>query len=692
MTNKKQSNENTKEVIVKMEELNKTLHEAADAYYNDDTEIMSNFEYDALYDELVKLEDKFGILLDDSITQKVGSELSSTLPKIKHDFPMLSLSKTKSRDEIVKWLGKHVGCLSWKLDGSTVVLTYDKGYLFQAVTRGNGIVGEDVTEQAQKFAMVPQKINFDGKLVIRGEAIMTYSEFERVNAAQPIDQRYKNPRNLASGTMRALDTSILEEREIEFHPFTLVSVEGEKVGNVDINSYSSRLDWLNSLGFSSVEHKVVDAKNVLEEIDAFENIVEKQDIPSDGLVLFFDDVQYGESLGSTGHAPRNGIAFKWNDETAETNLKEIVWQTSRTGRVNPVAVFEPVELEGTTVERATLNNLSFINDNLGVPYKGQVISVYKANKIIPTVLPIEKGSGKEKNSIAFPSKCPTCGNKLERQNEHGSEFLMCVNNECPARQESAYSHFCSRDALDINGISAKTIRKLVGAGIVNSFADLLRLPEHKDFLISFEMDEKGKEKAIYHLEGLKERSIDNLLNAITAAKNTTAAKFLYSLGIREIGKSASRDICAAYKNDVSAVIDDCVKNDADKITEIDGIGDIMVTELVEYMTKNENMVRELLTLVIIEDKGESVEIINNDFIEGKTFVVTGDVHVFSNRNALKDYVLERGGKVAGSVSKNTDYLITNTPDSGTSKNKKAQELGIPIITEDEFCAKAGIES
>lgn len=678
--------------IKRMEELQTILKEAADAYYNKDTEIMSNYEYDALYDELVELEEKTNVILDDSITHSVGVEVNSSLEKITHSSPMLSLAKTKSREEIQKWLGDKKGCLSWKLDGSTVVLTYEHGKLTQAVTRGNGYIGEDITAQARKFKNVPHTISYDGKLIIRGEALMTYTEFERVNANQPIDEKYKNPRNLASGTMRALDISILDKRAVEFHAFTLVSVDPTPQNcRYDLNSYSQQLDFLDSLGFTSVEHYVVTKDNLITKIDELANSIEQQDIPSDGLVLFFDDVEYGNSLGSTDHAPRNGIAFKWQDETVITELEDILWNTTRTGRVNPIAQFVPVELEGTTVSRATLNNLTFIKDVLGVPFKGQKVKVYKANKIIPTIMTEEKGNGGSDNDFIVPTLCPTCKEELIVCNDHGSEFLMCTNEECPARQESSLVHFCSRDALDIRGLSEKTIRRMKDLGIIDSYTDILDLPDNKNKVIEYVANQDNPEKmnTIYHVEGIKEKTLDNLCSAINNAKNTTAARFLYSLGIREIGKVASKDIMNAYNNNVKALIQDCINNKTEKIANIDGIGDVMMEELVKYIQANHQMITELLNKVTITDAGKVDKKEDNSFVSGKTFVITGDVNIFKNRNEFKEFVEKNGGKVTGSVTKKTDYLVTNTPDSGTSKNVKAQELNIPIITEQEFYDKAG---
>lgn len=691
----KQSDVEETAIVEQMKSLNDRLVEASRAYYNEDREIMSNYEYDALYDELAALEEKYGVLLDDSITQRVGSDVdtvegetegtgaASGLPKVHHATPMLSLDKTKSRERLASWLGGKQGCLSWKLDGSTVVLTYKGGELSSAVTRGNGRIGEDITPQARKFEGVPQNVACTGTLVVRGEALMTYSEFERINSEiGDVESKYKNPRNLASGTMRALDVSVLDEREIRFCPFTLVEGgEPEMEGaGFDSNSYCARLDWLGSLGFEPVEHYKVDAGDVLGKVDELESAVEEQDIPSDGLVLFFDDVAYGDSLGSTSHAPKNGIAFKWADETASTRLVGIAWQPSRTGRINPVALFEPVELEGTTVERATLNNITFMSDMLGeCPHAGQEIEVYKANKIIPTIVSADKTfptRGCEPPMLVVPDKCPSCGNPAHRVTEHDSEFLMCGNPECPAKNRDSLAHFASRDALDIRGLSKRTIELFMEAGAVASYADVLNLADKKDEIVGV-------------VEGTGEKSFANLIAAIETARHTTAARFLYSLGIREIGRSASGDIAAAFGNDVEKVISEAASGNTAAFTAIEGIGPIMASELCEYMEHNKDMVEELLSMVEITDAGKEEKIVDNDFIAGKTFVITGKTDIFDKRDDMKEYIAERGGKLAGSVSKSTDYLITNTPDSGTTKNAKANELGVPIITEKQFCEMAG---
>lgn len=672
-------------------ELTALLRKAADAYYNDDIEIMSNYEYDALFDELTALEEESGVVLDGSVTSQVGSDVEpetvSGLVKVRHETPMLSLGKTKDRESLAGWLGDRNGCLSWKLDGSTVVLIYQNGQLHQAVTRGNGQIGEDITAQARKFAFVPKTIPFKGKMVVRGEALMTYTEFDRINALQPDTARYKNPRNLASGTMRQLDLSVLDERTVEFHPFELVSMEGETdidgqvLGwdvredgtGLDANLFSNRLDILANLGFSPVEHHLVDAGTVVDVVNEMEGKIVTNDFPSDGLVLQYDDVAYGHSLGTTGHHPRSGIALKWADDTYETTLTGIEWQGSRTGRLNPVAVFEPVDMGGVTVTKASLHNVTYVSDlKLGI---GDAITVYRANDVIPQVAENLTQSLTDVSDI-LPETCPICGGPVALHRDHDSDVLYCENPDCLAKNVKTLSHFVSREALNVMGLSDERIEDFVDAGVITSFADILRLSEKGDDII-------GK------VANLQKRGFANLCDAIEAARHTEARRVLYSFGIREVGRSASRDICREYKNDLQAIIDDAYAGNCDRITAIPGIGRVMADELVAYVQRHRDEMLEVISMLDVTDANQAEEIDDsNDFVAGHTFVITGAVHVFANRGEFKKLVESMGGKVAGSVSKRTDFLVTNTPDSGTGKNKKARELGIPVITEDEFCERA----
>lgn len=673
-------------------ELTELLRKASDAYYNDDIEIMSNYEYDALFDELVALEEESGVSLPGSVVTSVGvpvkDERVSGLSKVRHETPMLSLGKTKDRNSLAGWLGKQAGCLSWKLDGSTVVISYESGTIKQAVTRGNGQIGEDITAQARKFAFVPETIPFDGKLVVRGEALMTYSEFERVNALQPDTAKYKNPRNLASGTMRQLDLSVLDERTVEFHPFELISmtdgsatIDGETLPmdvhedgtGLDAHLFSNRLDILSDLGFSPVEHHLVYADTVIDMVDEMEKSVRSNDFPTDGLVLQYNDVAYGHSLGTTGHHPRSGIALKWADDTYETTLTGIEWYGSRTGRLNPVAVFDPVDMDGATVTKASLHNVTYVRDlALGI---GDAITVYRANEVIPQVAENLTRSLGDVADI-LPAACPICGGPVALHRDHDSDVLYCENPDCLAKNVKRLSHFASRDALNVMGLSDERIEDFVDAGVVTSFADILDIPAKRDDIV-------GK------VGNMQERGFANLAAAVETARHTEARRVLYAFGIREVGRSASRDICKAYHNDLRAIIADAKAGKTEAFTALDGVGPIMARELIDYIRRNEEQMLAVIDRLDITDAGMVEESEENDFVTGKTFVITGAVHVFKNRAEFKKYVEGHGGKVSGSVSKSTAYLVTNTPDSGTGKNKKARDLGIPVITEDEFCEKSG---
>lgn len=643
-----------KSKIDRMKELNEILSKAANAYYNTGVEIMSDHEYDTLYDELAALEKETGVILNGSRTQKVGFEVSSSLKKVKHDSKMLSLDKTKSIDELISWLGDNEGFLSWKLDGLTIVLTYENGELLQAVTRGNGETGEDITANARHINGIPTVIPFKNKLVVRGEALMKYSDFERINAEIDESSRYKNPRNLCVGTIRNLDSRVTAERNINFFAFNLVSAEG-----YNENSFTERIKWLESMGFQCVDGVKTNMKNLREEVEKFESAISSNEFPSDGLVLMLDDVAYGISLGETSHAPRNGIAFKWKDETADTKLLRVEWSASRTGLLNPVAIFEPVELEGTTVSRASVHNLSIVKQlKLGI---GDILSVYKANMIIPQILENKTCS----NSLEIPAECPVCHGKTEiKASDDAVETLHCSNPECPAKLIGKFEHFVQRDAMNIIGLSTATIETLVNQGFIRSFKDFYHLNQHKEKIES--------------LDGFGERSYTKLWDAIENSRKTELSRVLYAIGIPNIGRAASRLICSYY-TDSNALETLTV----DELTNIDTIGDVLAREFVEFF-KNESHLKEFHELL------EELEIINtettenNSAISGKTFVITGSVNIWKNRNELKTFIESKGGKVASAVSSKTDYLINNDSTSNSSKNKKAKELGIPILTEEEF--------
>lgn len=642
----------------RIRQLVEELREAGRAYYQESREIMSNYEYDRLYDELERLEQETGIILASSPTQNVGHEVVSALPKERHDQPMLSLNKTKSVEELGQWLGEQKGLLSWKMDGLTIVLTYENGSLVKAVTRGNGEIGEVITANAKKFINVPLSIPYKGQLILRGEAVIRYSDFEKINAQiEDVDARYKNPRNLCSGSVRQLNSEITARRNVRFFAFSLVKADG-----VDFeNSRCCQFEWLKNQGFDVVEYREVTANSLEREVQEFASAVERQDIPSDGLVLLYDDIAYGRSLGRTAKFPRDSIAFKWADEIQETVLSYIEWSASRTGLINPVAVFEPVELEGTTVSRASVHNISILEGlELGT---GDRITVYKANMIIPQIADNLTRSGVRD----IPAVCPVCGGKTEIRNTGDVKSLYCTNPDCQAKKIKSYTLFASRDALNIGGLSEATLEKLIGLGLVHEFADLFRLERH--------------EAEIVALEGFGQKSFDNLTAAARKASRTTLPRVIYGLGVAGIGLANARMICRHFKNDLAAMR--CAGKE--ELMGIDGIGEVLADAWVDYFAdeRNNRTVDHLLEQLTIENTaGEEGEI--TPIFEGMNFVVTGSVEHFKNRRELQEEIEKRGGRVTGSVTSKTSYLINNDATSASSKNKKAKELGIPILSETDF--------
>ncbi len=644
-----------REKIEQMQNLIVLLNQASKAYYQESREIMSNFEYDRLYDQLVELEKETGVTLSKSPTMEVGYEVLSDLPKEAHPSRMLSLDKTKDRDQLVSWLGSQQGVLSWKLDGLTIVLTYEDGKLVKAVTRGNGEIGEVVTSNARMFTNLPVAIDFKGRLVLRGEAVISYPDFEKINETIADDgAKYKNPRNLCSGSVRQLSNKVTAERHVRFYGFSLVSAEGDDAPEFRLRS--EQMAWLTSQGFNVVQHKIVDAGSLKDAIEWFAEEVEDFIIPSDGLVLLLDDIAYGQSLGQTAKFPRDAIAFKWQDEVKETTLQEIEWSASRTGLINPVAIFEPVELEGTTVSRASVHNLSVMKElGLGI---GDRIMVYKANMIIPQISENLTRSGK----IDIPCSCPVCGSGTEIHNENGVETLFCPNPDCLAKQIKRLTLFVSRDAMDIDGLSEMTLEKLVAEGMVHELADLYHLERYKEEIVA--------------MEGFGEKSFTNLTKAVEKSRSATVNKFLYSLGIPNIGTANAKIIAAHCKNQWSA-IESLTK---EELLTIDGIGEIMADAYVSWFddAKNKQTVDALLAEVKLDETFEEA----GTAFEGLTFVITGSLNHYANRDALKAAIEAAGGKVAGSVSAKTSYLINNDVTSTSGKNKKAKELGIPIIEEE----------
>ena len=656
--------------IQRMKELIEILNRASEAYYAKDTEIMSNLEYDKLYDELTALEKSTGTVLAGSPTVSIGYEAVDELPREAHESPMLSLDKTKDREALRDWLKGKKGLLSWKLDGLTIVLTYRSGKLEKAVTRGNGEVGEVITGNALTFVNLPHVIPFKDELIIRGEAVISYSDFEKINSEiEDVDAKYKNPRNLCSGSVRQLNNEITAKRNVRLYAFTLVRADG-----VDFhNSRSEQMEFLKKQGFEVVEYHLVDESDILDRIRYYADKVVNNDIPSDGLVLTYEDIEYGKSLGRTAKFPRDSIAFKWQDEIAATKLREILWNASRTGLINPIAIFEPVELEGTTVSRASVHNLSIVKElELG---EGDTISVYKANMIIPQIADNLTGSGQyEDNSdedvLAWdngliPHICPACGDGTVIRKVNDTEALYCINPECPAKKIKLYTLFVSRDAMKIDGFSEATLEKFIAEGYIHEFADIFRLSRYKDELCK--------------LDGFGEKSYDNLIRSIDAARTVSLPKLIYSLGILNVGLSNAKIICREFDYDIERLR----RATEEELSNIDGVGEVIARSFVEYFRdeRHNRELDELLTELTLEiPKLDS----SNEAINGKTFVITGSLEHYENRNALKDLIESKGGKVSGSVSAKTDYLINNDYASSSSKNKKAKELNIPIITEEQF--------
>lgn len=647
--------------IKKMKELGEKLREASRAYYQEDREIMSNVEYDALYDTLSALEKETGIVLADSPTVNVGYEAVEQLPKEEHERPMLSLDKTKEREALREFIGEHPTLLSWKLDGLTIVLTYENGELIKAVTRGNGIVGEVITNNARVFKNIPLKISFKGRLVLRGEAIITYSDFEKINETiGDADAKYKNPRNLCSGSVRQLNNEITAKRNVRFYAFSLVSAEG-----VDFrNSREVQFRWLNEQGFEVVEYRKVTAETLDEAMDYFAEAVTTNDFPSDGLVALYDDIAYGESLGTTAKFPRNAMAFKWADEMRDTRLLEIEWSPSRTGLINPVAIFEPVELEGTTVSRASVHNVSIMKElKLGI---GDTIRVYKANMIIPQIAENLTGSG----NAPIPHTCPACGQETVVKKENDVECLFCVNPGCPAKKIKSFGLFTSRDAMNIDGLSEATLEKFIARGFIHDFGDIFEISRYKDEIVE--------------MEGFGQKSYDNLMESLERAKETTLPRVIYSLGIANIGLANAKVICRHFDNDLDRIRHASLE----EVSDIDTIGPVIAGNLVAYFRDEDNDRRldHLMSFLHIQEDSPKQE----QIFEGMNFVITGSLVHFGNRSEAKELIESLGGKVTGSVTKKTNYLINNDIQSNSSKNKKARELGIPILSEEDFRKLAGV--
>lgn len=673
--------------ILRMKELHRELLAASRAYYQESREIMSNFEYDRLYDELLELEKETGTVLAGSPTQKVGYEVLSELPKEAHEAPMLSLDKTKEVPVLQEWLGSQKGLLSWKLDGLTIVLTYEGGELVKAVTRGNGEIGEVITNNAKVFSNVPLRIPYQGQLILRGEAIIKYSDFARINEEiEDVDAKYKNPRNLCSGSVRQLNNEITAKRSVNFEAFMLVravgpeaaAAAGDAVAEAGLpddgtdhgrfhNSRKEQFEWLKTQGFDVVEYKEVTAATLPDAVAEFAEAIQSYDIPSDGLVLLMDDIAYGDALGRTAKFPRNSIAFKWADEIRETTLREIEWSASRTGLINPVAIFDPVELEGTTVSRASVHNISIMEAlELGV---GDTITVYKANMIIPQIAENLTRSG----NIVIPKICPVCGGETQIRQMNDVKSLSCTNPDCQAKKIKSFSLLVSRDALNIDGLSEATLEKFIAAGFIHSYADMFHLDRHKEAIVS--------------MEGFGEKSYENLMAAVKKASHTNLVRVVYGIGVAGIGLANAKMLCRAFGYDFERMR----HATAEELTAVDGIGAVLADAWIDYFAseKNREAVDGLLAELTIENEAENTEAA---IFAGMTFVITGSVEHFANRKELQAAIEARGGKATGSVTAKTTYLINNDVTSNSSKNKKAKELGIPIISEQDFLSMMGEEN
>lgn len=645
----------------RMQELVELLNRAGKAYYQESREIMSNFEYDALYDELKGLEEELGIVLASSPTIHVGYEVLSELPKERHESPMLSLDKTKEVSRLKEFVGNQKAVISWKMDGLTIVLTYRGGTLYKAVTRGNGEIGEVITNNARVFKNIPLHISYKGELILRGEAVIGYRDFERINETiEDVDAKYKNPRNLCSGSVRQLNNEITAKRNVKFYAFTLVKAEGVNFHN----SRAYQLDWLADQGFEVVEHYPVTADELEERVAYFAEKIKENDFPSDGLVLVYDDIAYGQSLGRTAKFPRDSFAFKWADEIKETHLLEIEWSPSRTGLINPVAIFEPVELEGTTVSRASVHNLSIMEElELGI---GDTIEVYKANMIIPQIARNLTRSGR----IEIPRTCPVCGGETRVRQMNDAKSLYCTNPECQAKRIKAFALLTSRDALNVEGLSEATLEKFIARGFIHKYTDIFHLDRYQE--------------EIQSMEGFGEKSYANLIQSIEKARETTLPKVIYSLGIAGVGLANAKLICRESDYDVTKLMNAT----EEELSEIAGVGPVIAKAFTEYFSSEEKKQAflELMQELKIQEEPRNEE----QQFAGMNFVITGSVNHFANRNEVKELIEQRGGKVTGSVTGKTNYLINNDVNSTSSKNKKARELKVPIISEEEFMKLAGL--
>ena len=652
------------EKIKRIKELVAVLSEASYAYYAKDNPIMSDKQYDDLYDELSELESSTGIILAGSPTQKVQGYVVDSLNRVKHSKPMLSANKTKDINEIKKFIGNYPCVMSWKEDGLTIILRYVNGIFAQAITRGSGDLGEDVTHTMKMCKNIPFRLPYCVNIEVRGECVISWKEFERINSH--LDTPYKHPRNLASGSVRQLDSNVLKDRELTFKAFELVQdelyTESKKNSFLEeqILNINESFAYLQELGFDVVEYEYVTKDNVEELINKY--VPENYGYPVDGLIFEYDDYLYGKSLGETSHHPLNMMALKWADDLYETTLTDIEWNTSKSGLVNPVAVFEPVDLDGAVTTRATLHNISYIEDlDLGV---GDTIQLYRANMVIPKV----HDNLTRSNTWKLPDKCPCCGGNVEIHNENGSKTLHCVNPDCRAKLVAQLTHFVSKHAICIDGLSEQTLQKFVDLGWIKSFQDIMNLHNHA--------------KEMMKLDGFGKQSVNKLMEAIEKSKRTTLERFLYSLSVPLIGRSASKDIAKVCHGDETIFISMIKSNDLYKlVSKIDGFGDVMYQSLFNYCKLHLSGIEELMTYFTFEKENNTVD--KKVDLSNKNFVITGSLNHYKNRDELVGVIETLGGKVSGSVSAKTSYLICNKI-SNSKKCKEAKKYNIPIITEEDF--------
>jgi len=652
--------------VERIRELIKRLNQYRDSYYNKSVSEISDHEYDNLFDELKKLEEETNIVMSNSPTHTVGYEVKSKLKKVKHSHPMLSLDKTKLIDDLKKFAGDKDCLLMCKMDGLTVLLTYENGELIQAETRGNGEEGEIITHNAIIFENIPLHIDYKGHLETEGEAIITYDDFEKINNNLPEDERYKNPRNLVSGSVRQLDSNIAAQRHIKFIVWKVPEIED---GINSDNAFLFRLIFAKDLGFDivpfySYSNNTSDKENCEYLIENLKEQSKIKGYPIDGLVMTYNDISYGESLGKTGHHPKHSIAYKFYDDVYPTRLLDVEWTMGKTGTLTPTAVFEPVETEGTMVERASLHNLSIMKD-LGIISKYQEIGVYKANMIIPQVDYAKKVDNVTvEEEIKIPKICPICGAKTQVVKDNDTEVLICTNPNCTGKLLGKLSHFVSKNAINIYGLSEQTLQKFVDLGWLNSFQDIYHLSEHKE--------------EMYKLDGFGKKSVDKLLDSIEKSRNTSLDRFIYGLCIPMIGKTASKDIANHFNYDYETFRQYGIVT---HYKGINGFGDSMNDSIHNYL-RNSHMMVEMLAdefeFAKVEKTSSNINLLN------KTFVITGSLNHYKNRDELVSVIEGLGGKVSGSVSSKTSYLINNYITSTSGKNKKANDLGIPIISEEEF--------